>query len=203
LGNGAAYLNKTIHCQFGESIGGTKDHCWPWLKQLIDTSGTIWKLRDGAEKDEYAERIDLPDSTHFYKVKEIIIPIKGECRKPMLLHIYSSDPNSEYPGVELLTKSVRFEKFLRHHKAVLDLSDENILLHGTRTFFISFGFLWEENRIPCVTNIIMKPSSKGNTYSRTLAHSEYNWSKFGNLRTKENEEYAVTTFYAVRLDEMK
>jgi hypothetical protein len=186
LGNGANYLNKTIRCRLDES--GPKDDCWPW--------------GPGFEKDEFAERIDLPDSSLHYVIKKIIIPVTRKCKNPLLLHIYNADPNSEFPGEELLRKAVHF-KFLAHNKALVDISNDNITLHATKSFFIGFGWVWGEDGEDCDIHILLKKMEKGNTYSRTLGSKDYYWFNFSKHRNFEKEEYTVASLYAVKLDEMK
>jgi len=187
LGNGVEFLNKKIICDFDP---GTSNDCWPWGPS-------------GNNKEEFAEKIRLPDSTHSYKIKKIYFPkVRRKCAGPLLLHIYREDTSSGLPGEELFLKPLYMDKSnANKNKISIDLTDENIYLYDAKSFFISFG--WLPKKENCISTIILIPSAYGNTYSRTLSIADYHWFRFGKTILTNNETMERNTIYAVELDELK
>jgi hypothetical protein len=188
LGNGVEFLDKKIICDFQD----TSSDCWPWGSS-------------GNNKEEFAEKIRLPDSIHSYKIKKIYLPrVRRKCVGPLLLHIYLEDTSSGFPGEELFLKPLYLDKSnVNKNKVVIDLNDENIYLYGAKSFFISFGWLPDAGKENCLATIILIRSAYDNTYSRTLSNADYHWYRFGKILLTNNETAERNTIYAVELDEMK
>jgi hypothetical protein len=156
-------------------------------------------------KDEFAQKIGLPDSSLFYKIKKIYIPVqKHVCYGPILLHIYASDSNSEFPSEELLLKRIDIDKRnIKNSNLSIDISNENLYLNNLNFFFISIGWPDVAFNGKCITTILLSRLSKEKTYSRTLYSSSYNWFHFGSMKDINGNLYEVATFYSVEVDEMK
>ena len=156
-------------------------------------------------KDEFAQKIELPDSLLFYKVKKIYIPVKKiVCWGPLLLHIYAADTVSENPGEELLTKPLYIsKKDVYHSKAAIDISSENLYLYHSKSFFAGISSLQDSAREKCLTTVLLSKSSNARTYSRTLYHSTFAWFPFGLLMDWSINPNSARTYYSVEVDEMK
>ena len=182
-----------------------------WIRTIVlgNTDKKIkgdenWGLtREGM--NEFAQKIELPDSSLFYKVKNIYIPVKKHvCWGPLLLHIYAADTDSEYPGEELLVKPVYISKQNVHNqKATINISAENLYLHSSKSFFVGISRLQDSATEKCLTTLLVSKSSNARTYIRTLYSSAYEWWTFGHMRDNNNILYEVRTFYSVEVDEMK
>lgn len=156
-------------------------------------------------KDEFAQKIELPDSLLFYKINKIYIPVKKYlCWGPLLLHIYAKDSVSEYPGEELLIKPIFIEKKdIRQNKLIIDISAENFFLNDCKSFFVGISPLQDSVSEKCLTTLLVSKSSNERSYKRTLYHSSYQWFTFGLMKDQNNIIYEVRTFFSVEADEMR
>jgi hypothetical protein len=156
-------------------------------------------------KDEFAQKIELPDSLLTYKIKKIFIPVrKTVCWEPLLVHIYAEDSTSQFPGEELLVKPVHVTpQNVSDNKIVLDLNSENLYLKNSKYFFVSISRLPDTGATKCLTTLLVSRSSTASTYSRTLYSSSYEWFVFGQMKDKNGAAFEVRTFYGVEADEMK
>jgi len=89
-----------------------------------------WGPGSSDSKEEYAQRIDLPDSTLIYKIKKVYIPVrKFVSWGSLLVRIYSEEPGTEFPGEELAIRMVEVDnKMIRKDQLVIDLADLGISL---------------------------------------------------------------------------
>ncbi len=90
-------------------------------------------------KEEFAQKMELPDSISTYKVKKLFVPSKKiSCQGPLLLHIYRIDLISQLPGEEIFMKMIPGDKMkYQKKKLLIDVSGENIYLDSSKYFFIS------------------------------------------------------------------
>ena len=186
-----------------------KDKKWIRTIKLGKTDNNIkgdenWRLTEEG-KDEFAQKIELPDSLLFYKIKKIYIPVKKFiCWGPLLLHIYAADTVSEYPGEELLAKPLYISnKDVVHNKAVIDISSENLYLYHSKSFFVGISSLQDTVTERGMTTILLSKSSNARTYSRSLHQASFAWFPFGLLMDQNKNRYWVRTYYSVEADEMK
>lgn len=164
-----------------------------------------WGPSSNKVKEEFAQKIELPDSSSLYKLNKIFIPvINFRCWGPLLVHIYAADPVSQYPGEELFIKLVTVEKENIHQKKIrIDLTEENLYLRNCKHFFVSIGWPEEAYQNKCMTTIIMSRASLERTYSRQLAGNDFNWFPFGYFKDKFGNSYQARTVYSVLLDELR
>lgn len=165
-----------------------------------------WRLTEYG-KDEFAQKIELPDSSLFYKINKIYIPIKKSKRwgwGPLLLHIYSTDTVSEYPGEELLIKPLHFSnKDVRQNRAIIDISSENLYLYHSKSFFVGISSLQDTVTENGLTMLLLSKSSDARTYSRTLHSTSFAWIPFGLLMDWSINPNSARTYYSVEVEEMK
>jgi hypothetical protein len=187
LGNGADLLKKKIKCKWD----GAQPYpdCVPFA---------------GFNRDEFAEKISLPDKRHQFLVKKIYLPVRNGCLGPVFLHIYAQDTASEFPGEEIFSKPIFPEKKdISRGKLVVDLSAEDLKFEGGSVFFISFGWLPVRADDDCSSVIFLKRSEQANTYTRTMAWSSFNWVRSWDLRNMNYEQQKTNTLYAVEMEERK
>ncbi len=159
-------------------------------------------------KEEFAQKIELPDSTFTYKLKKVYMPVeKRPCYGPLLVRIYAEDTSSIYPGEELLMKFVDVDdKDIKKKVLEIDLTDANIYFHQCKSFFVSFGWTTIKKLNPhrwCVTTILLTRASTELTYTRYLTNNNYNWFPAGHFRDLNGVPYQAKTTYSVEVDEMK
>jgi hypothetical protein len=73
-------------------------------------------------QEEFAQRIDIPDSSHVYKIKKVIIPTgKYTCPGSLLLRIYTPDSITGLPGEPLLLKFVEVRRSGTRKEVIIEL----------------------------------------------------------------------------------
>jgi len=154
-------------------------------------------------KEEFAQKISLPDSTFSYRIKKIYIPVKRyRCWGPLLVRMYKIDPGSEYPGEEIFSKYVALgNKDIKNQTALIDVSSDSIYLYNERGFFISVAWPDIANQNGCITTIQLSPSSKETSYSRYLASKDYHWFSF-ELHSYA-ESHHLRTIFSAEVDEFR
>ena len=190
LGNGSNYLNSEIKCK-NFAPGSTTD-CWPW--------------RLSTNQAEFAEKITVPEKKYIYRLNKVYIPaIKFECWEPLFLRLYSEDIFAGLPGDELFSKPIYITKnMIKKGKIVIDLSTENLIINEGLSFFVSIGWLPDENYKECKTLTVLFKSNNANTFSRNLSSSKYQWQKEWMISKSKNDEALLrNTFFAVQLDILK
>ncbi len=188
LGNGAGSINKKIHCSFNNPP--KNNHCINWGSANY--------------KEEFAEKISLPDSSLSYQIKKVFIPIRqykhSRGLSPLLLRIYLTDTATGLPGEEIFTKTIPVAQHLLYkEKLVADLERYKIFLQNENAFFISVG--WPPGTSPTdgMSTLILKKVTMNNTYSRSLIKKDFGWFSFGVLQNPTGFEFTVSTQYAVEL----
>ena len=183
LGNGVPFLDRDISCTWDGSPLDTTMFCVPWGSAV--------------DKAEFAEHIVLPDSTKVYRLLRVVMPTRG--KRPsgeLLIHLYEADDSSGAPGTEFFVRQVSVNrKNVKNRKVTFDLASENLLLHGQKSFFVSFS--WGGNGEGSGIAIGLYRIPVYNTYSRTLANTSYDWFPF--MVTTAKAKYS--TAYAVELEE--
>lgn len=159
-------------------------------------------------KAEYAQKIEVPDSTLTYKLKKVYIPMeKRPCYSPLIMRIYAEDTGSIYPGEELFMKFVDVnDKDIKKKVLEIDVAEANIYLRQCKYFFVSFGWTTIIKPNPhrwCVTTILLTRASTETTYHRSLTANNYSWYPLGKFRDLNGVDYQAKTTYSVVVDEMK
>lgn len=156
-------------------------------------------------KEEFAQKMELPDSISTYKVKKLFIPSKKiRCQGPLLLHIYMADTISQLPGEEILIKMIPGDKMkYQRNKLLIDVSEENIYLDSIKYFFISISWPEEAYTSNCTTVISISRNSSQITYVRYLDSNDYKWFPFGFFNDPKGIPYHATTVYSALLDKLK
>jgi hypothetical protein len=159
----------------------------------------------GQLKEEFAQRIELPDSTVVYKLQKVFIPVnKFGCFGPLLLHIYEADTSIEKIGKELFTKAYSVTKRdFKNGSLQIDVSRENLYLPMSNSFFVSVGWLENAQKEDCITVIRFSKSSKAETYKRSLADINFAWSSFTSKIPINGSHIIFATYYWAEVDEMK
>ena len=182
-----------------------------WIRTIIlgnidkKIKGDVnWRLTEYG-KDEFAQKIELPDSLLFYKINKIYIPVKKHIRwGPLLLHIYSADTVSEYPGEKLLIKPIYIKsRDVQDNKLVIDISSENLILHHSKSFFVGISSIQDTVTEKGLSMLLLSKSSDAQTYSRTLYSTSFAWFPFGLMMDRSKNPYSARTYYSVDVDEMK
>jgi hypothetical protein len=156
-------------------------------------------------KEEFAQKMELPDSTSSYKIKKIFIPSKKiRCQGPLFLRIYTADTISQLPGEEILIKMIPGDKMkYQKKKLLIDVSEENIYLDSVKYFFISIGWPEDTYSSNCITVIVTYRKSQQKSYTRGLNCNDYKWWQFGFFNDRNGNSYQATTVYSALLDKLK
>jgi hypothetical protein len=156
-------------------------------------------------KEEFAQKMNLPDSVCSYQLTKVFIPAKKiRCPGSIFLHIYYEDPKSEFPGEEIFIKMISANNIkLEKQEIIIDLNRDSIYLSSSAYFFISVSWPEEAYNSKCTTVIAVSSSSSQTTYCRFIDSNNYNWFHFGlSKNSSGNNQYSATLFYAV-LDKLK
>ncbi len=188
LGNGKDLVDKNFRCRYTEK--GAKDNCWPW--------------GPSDRKEEFAEKIILPDSNKIYKLQKIYIPTrKRDKYGPLLLRIYESNEFTGLPGEEIFIKKIDVSsKNISKNKVVVDFSTDNFYLRNNSAIYISIGWLPGTSFANDFTTIALVESKHDNTYARSL-FGAYIWYSLGRMRSNEGVESKINTMYAVEVEERR
>jgi hypothetical protein len=186
LGNGKDFINADIKCRYS---GEATDNCWPWSP---------------SDKEEFAERISLPDASITYKLTKVFIPTRVKSDYgPLLLKIYAEDSLTGMPGEELFVKLIAVsKKSISKSKVKVDFQSEDIFINGAKTFFLSIGWPPGSSYNKNFTTLIFFLNEEDNTYSRNLVSTSYNWYPFSVMKDANNNIKKATTFYAVELEKL-
>jgi hypothetical protein len=139
---------------------------------------TAWT--SGGFGEEFAQRIDFPDTTKVYRIQTISIGAERfDETIPMILHIYTMDA-AGFPKDDLLTKKIilRGEHFKRSSKKlVVDLGAENILIHEAHCFV---GVEWlpvsaQGQRLPSTALTLTADRPERLSFSRVFSSRDYKW----------------------------
>lgn len=164
-----------------------------------------WGPGSSGLKEEFAQKIEIPDSTFIYRVKKIYIPVKKfSCWGQLLVRIYAADSSSEFPGEEIFLKLVDIQKNdIRQRKATIDLSEENLYFHNCKSFFISIGWPQDAYYSKCITTVLLSKASQEKTYARYLGSNSYMWYPFGLFKDLNGVTFEAKTGYSVELEQLK
>ncbi len=156
-------------------------------------------------KEEFAQKMELPDSISTYRLKKLFIPSKKiGCQGPLLLHIYAADTISQVPGEEIFMKMIPGDKMKYHkRKLLIDVSGENIYFDSTKYFFLSIGWPEEDYSSNCITVIMISRNSSQRSYTRYLNSNDYKWRQFGFFKDHNGIPYQASTVYSTLLDKLK
>ena len=164
-------------------------------------------------KVEFAQRIELPDTSNEYHLRKLIIPVESNnCFSPFLIHIYLYDSLTDLPGEELFMTKVEMSKQLyKRGRAVIDIADENIILRGGAPFFLGFSWPPEINGSDrCLTGLKMVSDTVEQTYERSLYSKGYNFRLFtddkpliSNSKNSVGIHRKLKTFFSVEADAFK
>lgn len=164
-------------------------------------------------KAEFAQQIELPDSGSDYKLNTLILPVKTfSCYSPFLVHIYLHDTLSCLPGEEIYMKKIEMDKDLyKKGRALIDISDENIIVSGRQPFYISISWPPDANTEKgCATHLKMISDTVGKTFTRSLYSKDYSFTLFTDDRPiVSSEKNAVKihrklkTFFSVEAEVYK
>ncbi len=180
-----------------------------YLKKKVDNDGLFKENALGVpycltnENREFAEKISLPDSSFYYLVRKIIIPVMVvRDHEPWELKIWNIDSITGHPGEILFVKGIDVKNFpVKKDKIIVDLISENILLGSTKSFFISVTSLGNNGQKPCNTNLMLGKTGLDNSYTRDLSHE----GKWFNLNRDNRFNHwgglNVSTLFAVELQE--
>ena len=151
-------------------------------------------------KEEFAQKIELPAAGNYYRLKRIYLPVKNlNCEGTLLLSIYEEDTVSGFPGEAIFVRPV---KAVTHKKMLaVDIAAEDIIIYGRRSFYISLGWLPGAATQNCVATILMSAAAGSSTFSRTLTSPTFNWVLFGTLKGGNKAERQWNTMYAVDVEE--
>jgi hypothetical protein len=187
LGNGKDFLDKSLSCHFTSE--GSSDGCHPWAPSNM--------------KEEFAERIILPDSVKVYRLVKVFIPTKKRNHYgPLLLRVYAEDTGTTRPGEELVTQLIPVtRKNIQKNKVVIELSKENIYIRDSKVFYISLGWPPGQNFYAGFTALSFYDQNKENTYARSLASDTYSWYPFLRLKDGNGKETQINSVYAVIMEE--
>jgi|GEM_PF-2379067 len=186
LGNGKDMLHKTHRCPHDKK----KDNCIPW--------------GPANAKEEFAERINLPDPSRIYKIKTVYIPTrKDDEYGPVLIRIYDHDTISQKPGEALFVRLVNVsKKDIYKNKVRVNLSEQDLLFQGGTSFYVSVG--WPDGPVkkrPAILALFEQDTK--NTFSRSLTTKEYQWVSFGRATNQDGTSRRNTgTAYAVELEQL-
>lgn len=164
-----------------------------------------WGTADA--KEEFAQKIILPDSTASYLIKTVDVPVKKwECWGDLLLHVYAPDSATGLPGEETYMQYVKVtKKQVHNNKLTIDLKPAKLIISQNSFFFISVGWPPDTREENCQTTLMLTKSVIApNTYSRTLVSPTYKWFLFGeNMKDKSNNPFKSGCFYSIEADELK
>ncbi|TCZ70454.1 hypothetical protein [Flaviaesturariibacter aridisoli] len=190
LGNGVPFLDIKLSCSIsGNSPAGI---CFPW------------GVGNDEGKAEFAERMELPDSTRAYRLLRLWLPTrKTDCYGKLLVHLYAEDPLTGGPGEELWVKLIEVDAAsVRRNrlKILVDLTAEAVQLPPGQAFFVSTG--WPPGTPhTCFSIIPLFRGTQSNTWRRYVRSngfsffpSEMNW-------VDEPGGHAANTVYAAELEE--
>lgn len=168
-------------------------------KSEIEKANISWG--PSGSKEEFAQKIELPDSNLWYQVKKIYVPVKKvQCWDVVLLYLYLADKN-DYPGEEIFLKPILVgSSNINKNRLLIDLSNERVYLSHSKIFFISIGWPNADSKQKCKTAILLNKSTQVNTYSRSLVSKAYYWHSilFGS-----NPPLPLNTLYSVEVDELQ
>jgi hypothetical protein len=136
-----------------------------------------WSWGPGGDA-EFAQRMDIPDTTHSFRLMRIFVRIrKHGCYGPLMLHIYEADNFCDCPGTEIFSKAISLNRTnVKKQKGSIELLDNNLYFQGVKSFYV--GFSWLPSELPCLSTIYFLNSTKKNTYSRSIYHVDYKWAPF-------------------------
>lgn len=132
--------------------------------------------------EEFAQKIDLmtKDNEYVQIMRVILSATQFSSDKPVLLHIYSVHPVTGMPDKELLSKNYVIQKNnFKRRQIIVNLEAETVYV-DEKEIFIAFEWLgYGKNmaRMHSVSTMLNMTNEVAEplTYSRTLAHSSYDW----------------------------
>ncbi|RYY87628.1 MAG: hypothetical protein EOO15_11295 [Chitinophagaceae bacterium] len=190
LGNGLPFLNEKLSCE--PPWDSPAGRCYPW------------GVGGDAGKAEFAERIELPDSSKPYRLLRLWLPTReSDCYGNLLIRIYAEDLKTGAPGEELFVKQVVIDKTsVRKNKLkiVVDLSADQLQLLPGRSFFLSTG--WPPGTtFHCFSIIPLFSGPQTDTWHRSPARTSYGWVPMTMKGLNDTKHRTVHTLYTVELEE--
>jgi len=164
-----------------------------------------WGPAYNGMKEEFAQKMELPDSSLTYRVKRILIPVsKIRCWGSFFIRVYSADSSGTLPGEELFMKSVSVnETNVRKKQVEIGVSDSNLFIHESRLFFVSVSWPEEAYHNKCLTAIMVSKNSNQLTYVRRLTSKNYTWSQFETLKKPDGTSDQAATMFSVLVEELR
>jgi len=129
------------------------------------------------QKEEFAQRLELPDSTRTYQLKAVYLSVgKIHCWGAILLHVYAADPLTGNPGDELALRLITVNpKDISKGRLKLQMERDSLYFESARYFFVSVSWPPHAAANPCTTTLRLEKSDQATTFSRTLTSKEYAW----------------------------
>jgi hypothetical protein len=188
LGNGAAFLNENLKCKYPNS-GRDSMNCFPWAPSNL--------------KEEWAERIELPDSSRNYKINKIYVPTRKHPGSygALWVRVYATGEANGLPGEELYSSIVKVNaRDIKKNKVVLNMDKENWQVNHMSSFFISVGWPPNVSYSKGFTTISSFVLYRENSFHRHLNSTYYLWMPWSYMGVSKVK---VSTLFAVELEERK
>ncbi len=131
-----------------------------------------------AVREEYAEKLEIPDTTLDYKLSALYIPVrKHDCWGPVFIRVFEASGTKDsifnIPGEEIYSSYVSVSSAsVKKQRLKIDLDSAGIFFHRQNCFFISVTWPYKSN---CLTALQRIKDPAAVFYSRSLNNRSYNW----------------------------